>query len=94
MLINILLATYNGEKYLKGQIDSLLSQTYQDFQILVRDDNSKDSTINIIQKYEKVYPTKIKLIQDDFGNLGSSKSFMKLLEYSDSDLSNSASCNE
>jgi glycosyltransferase involved in cell wall biosynthesis len=82
-MINILLATYNGEQYLKEQIDSLLSQTYQEFKILVRDDNSKDSTINIIQEYEKVYPVKIKLIQDDFGNLGSSKSFMKLLEYSD-----------
>lgn len=83
--VDILLATYNGEKYLKEQIDSLLSQTYQDFKILVRDDNSKDSTINIIQEYEKAYPEKIKLIQDDFGNLGSSKSFMKLLECSDSE---------
>ncbi len=83
--IAILLATYNGEKYLKEQLDSLLNQTYKDFEILIRDDNSKDLTINIIQEYERVYPEKIKLIQDDLGNLGSSKSFMKLLEYSDSE---------
>jgi glycosyltransferase involved in cell wall biosynthesis len=82
--IDILLATYNGEKYLKEQLNSLFLQTYQNFKILVRDDGSIDSTINIIKEYEKVYPTKIKLIQDNFGNLGSSKSFMKLLEYSKS----------
>lgn len=84
-MINLLLATYNGEKYLKEQLDSLFYQTYQDFKILVRDDGSKDSTINIVREYEKVYPSKIKLIQDDYGNLGSSKSFMKLLEYCDSE---------
>jgi len=84
-MISILLATYNGEKYLKEQLDSLFYQTYQDFKILVRDDGSKDSTVNIIREYEKVYPSKIKLIQDDYGNMGSSKSFMMLLQYCDSE---------
>jgi len=83
--ISILLATYNGEKYLKEQLDSLFLQTYQEFDILIRDDCSKDSTVEIIKEYEKIYPKRIKLIVDEIGNLGSSKSFMKLLEYSNSD---------
>lgn len=84
-MISILLSTYNGEKYFKGQLNSLFSQTYQEFKILVRDDGSSDNTVSIVNEYEKLYPEKIKLIQDNFGNLGSSKSFMKLLEYSDSE---------
>lgn len=84
-MINILLATYNGEKYLKEQFDSLFTQTYQDFKILVRDDGSNDKTIEIIKEYEIKYPNKFELIEDDLGNLGSSKSFMKLLEHSDND---------
>lgn len=84
-MIDILLATYNGEKYIKEQLDSLFSQTYEDFKILVRDDVSTDDTVLIVKKFESIYPNKIKLIQDEFGKLGSGKSFMKLLEYSDSE---------
>lgn len=83
--INILLSTYNGEKYLKEQLDSILSQSFNDFKVLVRDDGSTDSTIAILKEYEKMYPNKINLIEDDEGNLRSSRSFMKLLENSDSE---------
>ena len=81
----ILLSTYNGEKYIKEQLDSLLSQTRKNFEILIRDDGSSDNTINIILEYQKKYPKEIRYIKDDLGNLGSSKSFIKLLEYSDSE---------
>ncbi|MBR3145468.1 MAG: glycosyltransferase, partial [Clostridia bacterium] len=39
-MVTVLLATYNGSKYIREQIDSLLSQTYKDFNILVHDDGS------------------------------------------------------
>lgn len=81
--INILLTIYNGNKYLNEQLNSLFNQTYQNFKILIRDDNSTDNSIEIIKKFQKEYPNKIKLITDNLGNLGSSKSFIKLLEYSD-----------
>ena len=80
--IIILLSTYNGEKYLKEQLDSLFLQTYNDFNILIRDDGSTDKTKYILNEYEKNYPNKVQIIEDGIGNLGSSKSFMKLLEYS------------
>ena len=83
--INVILATYNGEKYLRVLLDSLFSQTNQSFNLLVRDDNSKDKTIDIIEEYQNAHPNRIKLIQDNLGNLGSSKSFMNLLEYTNSE---------
>lgn len=83
--ISILLSTYNGGKYLKEQLDSILSQSFNDFKVLVRDDGSTDNTVAILKEYEKMYPTKIKLIKDDGGNLRSTRSFMRLLENSDSE---------
>ena len=51
--IDILLATYNGEKYLKEQIDSILNQTYKNVRLVISDDCSKDSTLEILKEYEK-----------------------------------------
>jgi len=44
-IVNILLSTYNGEKFLSQQLDSLLSQSYPNILIHVRDDGSSDSTV-------------------------------------------------
>ena len=49
--VDILLATYNGEKYLKEQIESILTQTYRDFRLLISDDCSSDRTWNILNYY-------------------------------------------
>lgn len=49
----ILMSTYNGEKYLKTQIDSLLAQTNVNVSIVVRDDGSTDGTISILNEYKK-----------------------------------------
>ena len=46
--VNILLSTYNGEKYLSEQLDSLLAQTYPNITICIRDDGSKDNTLSIL----------------------------------------------
>ena len=47
--IEILMATYNGEKYIREQINSIISQTYSNWTLLIRDDGSKDDTVKIIQ---------------------------------------------
>ena len=73
----ILISTYNGEKYLKEQIDSLLNQTYKNIDIYIRDDASKDNTIKIIEDYMKNNDN-IKLIRGE--NLGFVKSFFELLK--------------
>ena len=51
--IDILMATYNGEKYLVDQIESILNQTYLNFNLIISDDNSTDSTKQILRDYEK-----------------------------------------
>lgn len=48
----ICMSTYNGEKYIEQQIESLLNQTYKNIDIYVRDDGSKDDTIKILEKYD------------------------------------------
>jgi len=51
----VLLATYNGEKYLKPQLDSILEQKCIDVYIKIADDKSTDNTISIIKEYQKKY---------------------------------------
>lgn len=86
MKIDILLSTYNGEKYLKEQIDSLLNQSYQNFRIIIRDDGSCDGTLNILNDYVQRFPDKIIIINNNSKNLGSTNSFFELLHSSDSEL--------
>lgn len=79
MKIDILMATYNGEKYLREQIDSILNQTFKDFNLIICDDCSKDSTWEILQEYEKK-DSRVKIIKNE-KNLGYNKNFEKLLSY-------------
>lgn len=72
--IIILLSTYNGEKYIKAQLDSLFSQSYKNIDIYVRDDGSSDATTTILKSYD------VKLI-DTKKNLGAKQSFSQLLNY-------------
>ena len=58
-MIAIILATYNGEKYLRAQIDSLLENTCTDFHLYLFDDCSTDATGNIITEYVHQFPQKI-----------------------------------
>jgi len=85
MPVDILLSTYNGEKYLEEQLDSIVRQTFTSWILLIRDDGSTDHTRGIISKYCKLYPNKIKEIVDNKGNVGSSLSFSLLLEQSKSE---------
>ena len=83
--VDILLATYNGEKYLAEQLDSILSQTHTQWRLLIRDDDSSDSTLDIIQEYIGRYPSQIILIQDNEKNLGAYQNFARLLQEASSD---------
>lgn len=79
--IAILLATYNGEKFIQEQLDSLFSQTFQDFKIFVRDDGSTDNTIRIIQESVQKYPNRIMIMHDETPHRGAKDSFLWLLEH-------------
>lgn len=83
--IDIVLAAYNGERFLGAQVQSILDQTYPHWRLIIRDDSSTDQTPNIIQSYTKKYPDKIVKINDAIPNLGACKNFAKLLEQSFAD---------
>lgn len=75
--IDVLLATYNGEKYLKEQIDSILNQTYSNIRLVISDDCSKDNTREIIKEYEEKDDRVISYFHEK--NLGYVKNFEFLL---------------
>ena len=50
-MVDILMATFNGELYIEEQINSIINQTYKDWTLYIRDDGSNDDTIKIINRY-------------------------------------------
>ena len=60
--VAILLATYNGETYIREQIDSLLRQSYTEWNLFIHDDGSTDRTPEIIRDYERIYPDRIHVL--------------------------------
>lgn len=60
--IAILLATYNGENYIKEQIESILAQTLKDWKLYIHDDGSKDKTMEVVELYAKQYPDQIVVV--------------------------------
>lgn len=83
-MIDILLPVYNGEKYISEQIDSLESQTFKDFRIIIRNDGSTDSSAELLDVIASKY-SNIVLVKDDKGNLGLSKTLEILISKSDSE---------
>ena len=54
--VSVVMATYNGEPYLKEQLDSIVAQTYPVHELIVQDDGSDDRTVEIARSYEQLYP--------------------------------------
>lgn len=81
--VDILLATYNGEKYIKEQVESILNQTYENIQIIISDDCSTDNTRQVLKEYEN--NEKIKIFYQE-KNLGYVKNFEFLLKQVKSNL--------
>lgn len=77
MKTSVVMATYNGEKFLKSQFDSILSQTVLPDEIVVVDDGSCDNTIRIIKEYSKRYRELVEFnVVSRSGNLGYIKNFI------------------
>jgi glycosyltransferase involved in cell wall biosynthesis len=74
-MISVCIATYNGEKYIKLQLDSILSQLEKDDEIVIIDDASTDNTIEIINSFHDL---RIKTYKNNI-NIGFVKSFEKAL---------------
>ena len=86
----VMLSTYNGEKYLKAQLDSLRNQTNVNLCVLVRDDASKDRTLEILEQYKSL----MNLAYEAAENVGSTRSFMELIRNCSSEYDFYAFCDQ
>lgn len=77
-MVSILMSTYNGEKFIEEQIDSIRRQNYRQLILIIRDDGSTDATIDIIRRASEC-DNRIIFINDESGNLGPAGSFSRLL---------------
>lgn len=84
-MIDILMAVYNGEKYIKEQIESIISQTNTDWRLMIHDDGSNDKTIDIVEKYVEKYKNKIVLVSDGVKTGGAKNNFFHLMKLSNAD---------
>ena len=76
--VSVAMAAYNGEKYLKEQLDSILKNLNEDDEIIVCDDGSTDKTLEILKKYA-AKDSRIKVYKNS--KLGVKKNFEKAIEY-------------
>lgn len=74
----VLLSTYNGQKYLQEQLNSIWAQTYEGrITVLIRDDGSRDDTVSIVESYPCTQQRQIQLIRAE--NIGVRRSFLELI---------------
>lgn len=62
--ISIIIPVYNSEKYIRRCLNSILNQIFQDFEIILIDDNSKDNSLKIVSEIEKTHKDKIKILKN------------------------------
>lgn len=83
--VEILMTTYNGQKFVAQQIDSILAQTFTDFTLVISDDHSTDETFDILESYQKSHPGKIR-VQQPVHRYGNARDhFFALLKESKAD---------
>lgn len=75
--VQVLLSSYNGEKYIREQIDSILAQNDVAVKLLVRDDGSSDGTVNVLNQYKEAHDNIRVILGENLGVIGS---FFKLIE--------------
>jgi glycosyltransferase involved in cell wall biosynthesis len=85
MSISVAMCTYNGSNYLDDQLDSILAQTIEPDEIVVCDDGSTDSTINILNSYRSDYPELFNIHSNEY-NIGVTKNFEKAIRRCENDL--------
>jgi glycosyltransferase involved in cell wall biosynthesis len=74
-LVSVVMATYNGERYLTAQLDSILKQTYPTLEVIIIDDGSTDGTLPLLHRYAAQH-THIRVVQNET-NLGYIRNFEK-----------------
>lgn len=82
-LVSIVTPAYNAEKYIVETLECIFNQTYQNLEILIANDGSKDGTLNILKEYQK---RDARIVIDDHENMGISKSINRLTRMAKSDI--------
>lgn len=80
--VQVLLATYNGERFLREQIDSILAQTQPGVAILARDDGSQDGTVTILNEYAQRFPERFRMLSPEAPTGSARSNFLALLQAS------------
>jgi glycosyltransferase involved in cell wall biosynthesis len=83
--IEIALATYRSERFLRELLDSLFAQTVQDFTLLVADDGSEDATVEILEDYSRRHRGCIRIVARDRQPGGALGNFARLIEHASAD---------
>ena len=84
-MIDILMATYNGERYIEQQLDSIIKQDETNWRLLIRDDCSQDNTRQIIKRYHIRYPEKIIIVPSKEPSGSAMNNFFQLLDYAENE---------
>ncbi len=79
-MVSVLLASYNGEKYIREQLESILNQTFSDLSIVISDDLSTDGTPAIIREYEERYPGRVRSLRNSERSGSAQNNFFRLLK--------------
>jgi glycosyltransferase involved in cell wall biosynthesis len=83
--IDILLATYNGERFLREQIDSILGQDYEHLRVLARDDGSSDGTSEILKDYAARFPDRFEVLPSENASGSAKLNFLLLMKAATAD---------
>jgi hypothetical protein len=80
--VQVLLATFNGERFLREQIDSILSQDYENIHILARDDGSSDQTVGLLNEYAQKFPERFCIFPGNAPTGSARENFLLLMKAS------------
>jgi glycosyltransferase involved in cell wall biosynthesis len=78
MTTSVVMTTYNGEKYLQRQLESIAQQSSQPLELIVRDDASKDATVEILRKFQSTVAFEV-VVQVNEKNVGFRENFMEAI---------------
>lgn len=79
-MITIIMATYNGQEYIQEQLESIKNQTYKEWKLIVRDDGSKDKTVEIIKKFARKTKNEVIIKVNEKPSGSAKKNFSLLLQ--------------
>jgi len=79
--VEVALATYNGERYIRAQMDSIFAQSHQNFTVVASDDGSTDTTVAVLQEYAERHPGRVRIVRTGGPRLGVKGNFSALLPH-------------